>query len=483
MKNILLRNKRNIAVLLAVFALSASCNKLIEIPPAPVDKITEVLQLSDSSNVMNAVAGVYSYNSGSGVGIAYGNCQGVIAYSHSADELSPGIANPINQEFYSFGVTTSNATVTSVWQSIYKCLFPINTIINTIPSSTTMSQSFIKQITSEMKLMRAFYYFDMVNQFGGVPLVLSTDYEKTGLLQRASVDEVYAQILKDLTEARDNLKPTYPSAGRLRPNLYTALALLSKVHLYRQDWQSAYDEANLVIKSGIYGLESDLNRVFVDGSNEAIWQIPALSPANPASGTVNEALRFVPTLTTVVPNFILTPFLLTALGVPSSPAPPVTPADQRLTKWTAKQVVTVAGVPQTYYYPFKYKNRLVTATPVEDYMMFRLGEVYLIRAEAAAQLNKLTEALADVNLLRTRAGLPGSTASSTSQSAVLNAVMKERQTELFTEWGNRWFDLKRTGTAGTVLSAVKSGWKPEAALYPIPLGQVTIAGLTQNPGY
>jgi hypothetical protein len=136
------------------------------------------------------------------------------------------------------------------------------------------------------------------------------------------------------------------------------------------------------------------------------------------------------------------------------------------------------------YSPLKYKNKLTNATPVEDYMIFRLGEVMLIRAEAAARLNNFSQAMADVNAIRHRAGLLPSTADATSPTAVLNAVMKERQIELCFEWGNRWFDLKRTGTAGTVLTAEKNVWQANGALYPIPQSQINLDNLlTQNPGY
>jgi len=89
-----------------------------------------------------------------------------------------------------------------------------------------------------------------------------------------------------------------------------------------------------------------------------------------------------------------------------------------------------------------------------------------------------------VNVIRNRAGLPNSTADVTSQTAVLAAVMHERQTELCFEWGNRWFDLKRTGTAAAVLGAEKTGYSANAALYPIPQTQIQLDNLLiQNPGY
>ena len=115
-------------------------------------------------------------------------------------------------------------------------------------------------------------------------------------------------------------------------------------------------------------------------------------------------------------------------------------------------------------------------------MVFRLGEQYLIHAEAAAELGNLGTALSDLNTVRARAGLGASTAA--TQADLLTAIMHERQVELFTEWGNRWFDLNRTGTAGTVLNAEKGGFQPYMALYPVPFSQIQVnILLSQNPGY
>jgi hypothetical protein len=108
--------------------------------------------------------------------------------------------------------------------------------------------------------------------------------------------------------------------------------------------------------------------------------------------------------------------------------------------------------------------------------------VYLIRAEARARQNKIIEGQGDLNVVRNRAGLPD--VSMTSQAALLAAVEKERFTELFTEFGHRWFDLKRTDRIDAVLGSEKPGWKTDAALYPIPDAQIQVNNnLSQNPGY
>ncbi len=118
-------------------------------------------------------------------------------------------------------------------------------------------------------------------------------------------------------------------------------------------------------------------------------------------------------------------------------------------------------------------------------MMMRLAELYLIRAEARAQQKtNLSGAAADINMLRTRAGLPPTTAS--TSDGLLAAVAHERQVELFTEGAHRWLDLKRTGQALPVLSVIPlhSAINSIQLLYPVPTSEITAdPNLTQNPGY
>jgi len=106
----------------------------------------------------------------------------------------------------------------------------------------------------------------------------------------------------------------------------------------------------------------------------------------------------------------------------------------------------------------------------------------LIRAEAEAWQNQLTAAATDLNTVRGRAGLMPTTA--TDQAGLLAAIAHERQVEFFTEWGQRWFDLKRTGAINATLGSLKPTWTADASLLPIPLNEIEAdPNLTQNPGY
>jgi hypothetical protein len=87
----------------------------------------------------------------------------------------------------------------------------------------------------------------------------------------------------------------------------------------------------------------------------------------------------------------------------------------------------------------------------------------LIRAEALAHLNDISGAQADLNAVRIRAGLPGTNAD--DQQSLLLAIQSERWSELFTEYGHRWLDLKRTGKA---IELVGNGITTNDLLYPLP---------------
>jgi len=457
MKKIFFNINKLVFVVISFAGLISSCKKLIEIPANPPSSITQQEQFADSATTISAVAGVYTYDPGSGFAYSDGSM------TYCADELSTIISSDV-QQFYSYNLTPVNTEITNLWGSPYQSIYQVNAVLGGITNNKALSASFQKQITGEMEVVRALYYFNMVNLFGGVPLVTTTSYAATDRLPRSAATAIYAQVKADLADARKKLTATYPSSGHIRPNLYTAVALLAKVNLYQQNWQSAYNEADSVIRLGGYNLEPNLNNVFLDGSVEAIWQLPA----NGLYSVYTDAANFQPQYQGANPNFLVTPFLLSAFET----------GDQRLQDWIGSTSVNN----QTLYYPNKYKNISPTATPLEDQMILRLGELYLVRAEAAAHLNNLTQALADVNTIRARAGLGAVNA--TSQTAALSAVMHERQVELCCEWGNRWYDLKRTGTAATVLGSEKTGFTANAELYPLPQTQIQLDNnLTQNPGY
>lgn len=458
----ILSNKNTVRAIgfLIAFSTLASCKKLIEIPANPPTRITRQQVFADSATTMSAVAGVYSCTPG-GAGIPYSDGYFALCTSLSSHSVSYTGSYGDYSQFYSYTITPINSEITSLWTAPYSAIYQVNDILDGISNNNKLSASFVKQITGEMEFVRAYYYFNLVNLFGDVPLVTTTDYNTNAQMPKTLTAAVYSQIIKDLNDALTKLPVTYPSQGHARPNFYTALALMAKVHLYQKQWQEAYNEADSVIRLGGFSLLTDLNSVFLDQSAEAIWQVPIQN----TYGGSGDAQFFLPYSSSQTPSYAITDALLNQFDS----------GDLRVTNWMGLNVVNGKNV----YFPAKYKDRSPT-TPPTDYMLLRFSEMYLIRAEAAAQLNHLSDALADVNVIRARAGLEPTTADPTSQEAVLAAVIKERQTELFCEMGNRWFDLKRTGEAPTQLD----GFQSTDALYPLPQSQLKLnSHLSQNPGY
>ncbi len=190
----------------------------------------------------------------------------------------------------------------------------------------------------------------------------------------------------------------------------------------------------------------------------------------PGSNNINswEGSVFIPASPSVTPTYLCTPTLLNSFEA----------GDSRRSNWIQSRVF--AG--QNVYYPYKYKIQQ-NAVISEYYILLRLAEQYLIRAEARAQLNNITGSRSDLNIIRNRAGLINTLA--TDKQGLLSAIEHERQVELFAEWGHRWFDLKRTNRAAVVLGALKpSTWQNTDILWPIPSGQILLnPSLIQNPGY
>lgn len=396
------------------------------------------------------------------------NSQMTLCAGLAADELLNTTGNSFQDQFYTNSVNPADDQLKQYfWYTSYKYIYQANAVLEGLEGNTAISQAVSDQLKSEARLVRAFAYFYLTNLFGDVPYVITTDYRLNSSVPRSPVATVYEGITSDLINAQTGLTDVYVTAGRVRPNRAVATALLARVYLYRKDWTKAETESSKIIANSDYTLLTDLNTVFLANSKEAIWQmIPVISSMNTAEGN-----RFAITNTTP-PYAEITPGLLAAFEA----------RDKRRTNWVSQ--FTVSG--KTYASPYKYKVRNATVV-TEYYSILRLAEQYLIRAEAKANQGKLTEAIADIDKLRGRAGLSliNNTNPGISQSNLLLAIEQERQAELFCEWGHRWLDLKRTDRINTVMGIKKpTTWNPSKTLFPIPTTELLVnPKLVQNPGY
>jgi hypothetical protein len=451
---------RKILYCLFIFYILTGCNKFVEVDAPPTSISSAELFTSDPGAIA-AAAGMYSQLGSINLNLANG---GVTVYAGlSADEIVNTAANNSFDAYRNNALLPTEGSLASrFWNPAYRSLYQVNAILEGLERSDGLSTTVRNQLRGEMLFVRAFLYFYLVNLFGDVPYITVTDYPVNAVMGRTPSAQVYAGITADLELARQLLKPTYPGPTKGRPNLWAATALLARVQLFQGRWAAAEAACTEVINSGQYSLASQLNQVFVLHSSETLWQLQR------DNNNTGEGNAFVPSGANVRPNYALTATLINAFE----------PNDQRRNLWVQRNTV---GSTQ-FSYPAKYRAR--TNAPItEAIVVLRLAEVYLIRAEARAQQQKTADGLADLNIIRSRAGL--ALAAATDAAQLLAAIMAERRVELFAEWGHRWLDLKRTGQADAVLQTLKGAqWQSTDVLYPIPLAELQKnPALTQNPGY
>jgi hypothetical protein len=494
------------ALAIICMLLTGSCKKILEIAP-PGNTISTADAFGSNAKVASVMAGLYNGLNGY---MSFSNGGTTLYASLSSDEIV-NYGGPAKYQSYMLATNTittvGDSTTSGIWTSAYQTIYNANGIIENLASSisSNITDSLRTQYTGEAKFVRAFSYFYLVNFYGDVPLVLTTNYTQTSLLARTSQSAIYAQIIQDLKDAQVALPDNY-SAGlgeRIRANKSTATALLARVYLYTNDYKDAEAQATTVISNLQFSLPADLTTVFLNNSNEVIWALKE-DVSNIISGTGNatsDGVSFCPQILwsglsasdqafflsdpsyydllsgTCLPKNYLDDQLVAAFE----------PGDKRWAAWVAISP-TPTGPPYngvTYYFPFKYTSADPGTSPASQYyVMFRLAEQYLIRAEARAQQNNASGAASDINVIRSRAGLTNTQAM--SQTDLLTAIAQERRIEFFAEWGHRWLDLKRTGKAAAVLGTIpiKHPFKPTQLLYPIPVSEIIRdPRLVQNPGY
>lgn len=503
--------KQKYIILVCVCGL-AGCNKLVTVP-SPRTSITTNAAFSNPSDANAAVAGLYSLmmtNTGQEV---FSNGSLTLYAAIAADEAFPysGASDPL------YNIYTDKPTLvvnepditTRIWNPAYQVIYNANRILEGLAASTSslVTDSIRGELGGEAKFVRALCYFYLTNCYGDVPMPLITDFNVTEHLSRSTQAVVYTQIIQDLKDAQVQLASGNLAGApqKVRASTWAATALLARVYLYRQEWDSAEAQATALIESGQFSLCSSPSDVFLANSSEAILQLEQddLNNYAPNGGTF-DAQNFTIYNTWAAKDTATQDELLSnpddyinnfqsAYGGRYIPSPELMaafePGDLRKSQWMqtipTPSAAPFNGAPFYNFYKYTVYQSPSGGVVSQYYMVLRLGEQYLIRAEARAQQGaNLAGAASDLNMIRSRAGLPNTAA--TTAAALLDAVAHERQTELFAEWGHRWFDLKRTGKAGAVLGAIaaKQPWSDDYLLFPISVNdRIDDPHVTQNPGY
>lgn len=471
-----------------------SCTKLADVP-APSTAATGTNVYQEDATAAAVLSGVYA---NLGAGIISGGKAGISFLTGlSSDELN--LVSPAFNEalvrHYTNSLSPELDGFNGLWSLTYNQLLVINTAIEGLSSSTALTPKIKDQLLGEALFMRGFLYFYLVNLYGDVPLILTSDYRINSRISRNSASDVYNQIVEDLKIAAELLSLSYLGADalsisseRVRPTKWAAMALLARVYLYLEDWVNAEVNATEVIEnSNIFNLVG-LNDVFLKNNSEVIWQLMAVEQGlNTPDGRV------------FIPTYGFDYFSPAALSEDLVNA--FESNDLRKDSWT--NVDPASGL----RYAFKYKkdgtyNSDPDYSPDEYLMVLRLAELYLVRAESRIQAGNVSGGIEDINLIRNRASKPAPEAlpllqNTLSKQDALKALEHENRVEFFCEWGHRWFDLKRLPGFSTPatkridevmpnLNATKgSMWESTDRLYPIPLQDIKLnPNLSpQNPGY
>lgn len=451
----------SIVVLIIIAILTNSCDNFVEVD-LPTSQLTSKTVFEDVTTANAAMSGVYAKLRDTGLltGISTGLTCRLGLY---ADELDYYKSNDPNY-FYTNSLYSAEAGIQDLWNQSYNAIYAANAVVEGISASHSLAQKDKDRLRGEALFVRSLIHFYLLNLYGDIPYVTVTDYNYNSSIHKTPTPEIYAKIIADLQEASSILPKNYSSPQRVRPNKATAQALLARVYLYMGLWAEAANSASAVLNNPLYSWEPDLDKIFLKESTTTIWQFkPDSDSANTKEGNLFIFNSGPP------PTVALTANLVTAFDS----------KDQRGIHW----IRAITAGTTTWYHSFKYKLNAKAVNSYEYSIVFRLAEQYLIRAEARVMQGDLIGAKEDLNVIRHTAGLPNTDAISSIE--IREAIIKERRLEFFTEFGHRFFDLKRVGNLDSVLSISKPKWSDNDALWPLPAQELSAnPNLNpQNTGY
>lgn len=390
-----------------------------------------------------------------------------------------------------------------LWSRNFTGIARVNTMLAKIGSVPGLTNDLKTRYTAEMEFLRAYYYFDLVREFGNVPLITTELTQDQWFTQvQAKPADIYAQIEKDLNAAIPNLPATVDAStegGRATKG--AAQALLGKAIIYENNnsrMQEAAADLEQVNTSPNYHLLPNYADIFDPGNKfnaESIFEIVHTNQAGKTWGNWpnfdgNVGVQMVgprgytgPTFESSAAGYGFCPLtmdLVNALKGDPRYAATVVNIDSMA---KAGVCTYTPGYNNSGYFVRKYAPLAAYQSTVgnielnwtNDEIEIRLADTYLLEAEALVRGGgDAGRAQALLDAVRARVGLP-------SVPATLDNIYNERRLELATE-GHRWFDLVRTGQAATVLAS--KGFKANKnEVLPIPLNELNNTKLVQNPGY
>jgi len=498
MKKIIL----SLIFLISVSGIFQSCSAFLE--ENPVDRYTTVNFYSDQKDAEAAVTAIYERL------YAIYTRNMYLMTDLPADDMKNGIAmgNSSLQDLEYLRQTSQNQFCEIMWQQNYDGIARANTAIQQIPD-ITMDEVMKNRLIGEARFLRALYYFNLVRFFGDIPLILKMESLADALAPRTPKDQVYQQIIEDLTFAENNLPAIYPSTETGRATKGAAKILLGKVYLTNHDYQKSVSKLQEVVENESaygYGLHENFGANWEDATEngkEMVLSIEFMDPPgiSNSSAMIQQGPRYA-----LQGGFA--PLGLSKCNEADIPTVDLYKQylneDERKAETLRTNFISLKdGSVHIAAYPIfvKYweENEPNTASVGTNFFIIRYADAILMYAEALNEIGQTTKAHTHLNRIRERAFHSSNfNYANLSQDDFRTAVYKERRLELALE-GHRWFDLVRTGRfidqmkqhstieAGLAESnktQIGQNIKDYMILMPIPQRERDLNDkLTQNPGY
>jgi len=362
--------------------------------------------------------------------------------------------------------------IESYYKNMHEGIRNCNFLIKNLPKAASLPAGLKERYIGEAKFLRAFFYFELVKNYGAD--VINNDFnssDATLFLARSPVSDVYKQIYKDLQDAIAVLpeKDQYSGSDIGRASKGAALGFLAKAYLFNGDYANAEATAQIVISSGKYSLENRFSRIFEpENTNgmESLFEVDYTNAVGFGDGPIPGEITAAASVDGGWGWFGLTSDLENAYiaeGDIIRRKATINKAGEVVDNETPARIYPfhiVNGKPghtswryyRKFYIPLN--KRVGTPWPYNSLKM-RYAEVLLIHAEASAFNNKPSQALNSLNLVRERVGLPDKTA--LTGDALFQAIWNERRLELAGEGTYRWDDIRRITVNGKKLIALLMG--------------------------
>lgn len=393
-------------------------------------------------------------------------------------------------------VVSTDPIIDGVWQSLYEGVFRANVVLQKIPE-IEMDEAQKQRILGEAYFLRAFYYWRLTAHFGEVPLVTEADPSDVSkaMLPKSPLSDIHALMVDDLGQAIGLLpwQSEYDDSDIGRASKGAAQALLGKVYLYAGDYVMAEDHFQAVISSGEYALLDDFTELLiVDNNVESLFEVQLADLPDQGSSRMRNDY---PQGQGGFANLLPTQSIVDAFEEQSGETA-INGRDPRLfysifregDPYDDVEPVFVAGWTPTGYarkkgtYPvIRFNN----ANSGRNIPLIRLADVILMYAESANENGKPMEAVAAINQVRARVGMPSLPTAQFpvgNKQEIFEAIVHERRVELAFEY-HRLNDLRRWGLAEETLGSL--GYEsPKHRYYPIPQDELdNNPNLVQNAGY